>query len=130
MNTLQNEINTVATDVPITILGMNQIGHEIGNDSTTEGRDIPWLQDVDANADGDSDVWLTSWDFVYRDVVIVDANNEFVEAYNLTQNDLGEPANFNAHKQMLIDAAGAAWNNKVNHRDVDDNGVVMPLDAF
>ena len=33
---------------------------------------MPWLQDVDGDGDGRSDVWLNSWDVEYRDVLIVD----------------------------------------------------------
>ena len=35
---------------------MNPVGFELGNDSVSEGRDIPWLQDTDADGDGTIDV--------------------------------------------------------------------------
>jgi hypothetical protein len=37
-------------------------------------------------------VW-TSWEIVYRDVVIVDDANERIGVYNLTEHDLGEATN-------------------------------------
>ena len=66
----------------IQLIGINQITHEGGNAQVSEGRDLPWLQDVDANNDGQSDVWLNSWPYQFRDVVIVDANND--ETYNFS----------------------------------------------
>ena len=60
--------------------------------------DIPLLQDtVDENVVG-------TWNPTYRDVVILDANNEFVEAYNLTTYSLSVQANYDTLKQKLIDA--------------------------
>ncbi len=49
---------------------MNERGNELGNASTTEDRQLPWLQDVDADNDGNSDTWQGTWDYEWRDVVI------------------------------------------------------------
>ena len=65
------------------ILGLNEVGHESGNDAFCEGRDLPWLQDT-----ADAGVWQ-EWGVVYRDVVILDADGEAVEVYNLTENRWG-----------------------------------------
>ena len=65
----------------------------------TEGRDLPWLQE-----NSDYPVW-TTWAPVYRDVIILDANNVQVGVFNLTDTSLGETENHDALKQMFVDAA-------------------------
>jgi hypothetical protein len=77
---------------------VNQAGFEAQNDLMTAGRTLPWLQDR-----ADVDVWL-AWAVEYRDVIILDAQNRRVDVYNLTLHDLGDPANFAALKQKLLDA--------------------------
>ena len=69
---------------------MNERGQEFGNEVTTDGVDLPWLQDVDSDGDGRSDVWANSWPFEWRDVVIVDRDNTVIETYNLTNNNLAD----------------------------------------
>ncbi len=49
--------------------------------------------------------WGT-WNPVYRDVIIVDAEGNRVEAYNLTTYDLGNPDNYAALKAKLQSADG------------------------
>ena len=73
---------------------MNEVGHEAGNALVAEGRELPWLQDADLNANSLSDVWTESWDITFRDVVILDGQNKVVSVYNLTSHDLGNPDNF------------------------------------
>ena len=87
---------------------MNPFSESAGNESMSEGRDIPWLQDTDADQDDESDNFLTSWPFVYRDVVIVDANSLAVDTFNLTINSLEEPDSYATLRQMLIDVASGA----------------------
>lgn len=88
-------------------MGINAEGQEIGNASMTDGRDIPWLQDVDADADGKSDVWDNLWNVTWRDVVILDDENVEVGVFNLTEHDLAIQEEYNALRQMLIDTATA-----------------------
>ena len=83
----------------IQILGVNGIGLEGANAQTCAGRTIPWLQDVAAE-----DVW-TAWQVNYRDVVIVDEENRVVDVFNLTASDLGVQANYDALRDLLIQAA-------------------------
>lgn len=80
----------------IEILGVNQVGVESGNAAICNGRDIPWLQETAAD-----DVW-GRWNVNYRDVIIVDADNVPVGVYNLTDHDLGVPANYDELKAMLL----------------------------
>ncbi len=104
---MQTDLDTNHPQLGIDILGVNMAGREIGNLVTTAGRDIPWLQDLDVDQNGESDVW-ESWGIILRDVIILDAKNEKVGRFNLTVNDLSVPANYDALKQMLIDAVDVA----------------------
>ena len=119
---MQKDLDANYPDLNISILGMNPIRLEIGNEGVSEGRDIPWLQDTDADGDGQSDNWLTSWPFVYRDVVVVDANNVAVDAFNLTLHSLEEPDSYDTLRQMLIDVARSAI-------DAVDDVVATPTGA-
>jgi len=78
---------------------VNEPGYESGNTSVTSGRDTPWLQDTEEEA-----VWDT-WDPTYRDVIILDGNNEVYDIYNLTTNSLATEENYEELKALLIAAA-------------------------
>lgn len=95
---------------------------------------MPWLQDIDGDADGRSDVWMNSWDFEFRDVVIVDRNSTVIEPYNLTQNDLADSDNLETLKNKFIEAAvtppATPWQQPIEPLDVDSNGIISPLDAL
>jgi hypothetical protein len=83
----------------IQILGINPEAYASGNVEMCAGRDLPWLQES-------SGVSVASdWGAIFRDVVILDVNNEWVTAYNLTTHDLGVPANYEALKDLLRAAA-------------------------
>lgn len=99
---MRNDLALNRPDLAIQILGVNHRGYEAGNGSITSGRDIPWLQDVDADHDGQSDVW-TSWNVDYRDVVILDAANNKLEVFNLTTHDLSQ--DYLSLRELLVDAA-------------------------
>jgi hypothetical protein len=114
-------------------MGINEPNQEPGNASTTNGRDIPWLQDVDANSNGRADAAMDLWNMSFRDVVILDGANQKVGTYNLNQHDLANSGNYATLKQMLIDTAmleQTPWQNPTNPRDVDNNGNVVPLDVL
>lgn len=98
---------------------------------------MPWLQDLDADGDGSSDVWLGSWPVEYRDVVILDKNNVRTDVYNLTLNDLADPTHYQIVKSKLIAAAEAAgsassfsWTNQTNKLDVNNDTNISPIDAL
>ena len=65
----------------------------------TDGRTLPWLQDTQGQ-----NVW-EGWAVIWRDVVILDTQNNVRGIYNLTEHDLGIPANLAELKKMLLDAA-------------------------
>jgi len=96
---MQAEIDTLALDTSVSILGVNGVGQEAGNDAVCQGRQLPWLQDV-----AETDVW-NAWGVTYRDVVILDRDNHFLRAYNLTTHNLGDPAAYADLKQILVEAA-------------------------
>jgi hypothetical protein len=132
---MQQQLRDNHPELDIQILGVNERGHELGNPSITNGRSLPWLQDVDADSDGASDNFMNRWDYAYRDVVIVDAQNRPIEAYNLTVNDLGQPENFDTLMQKLIDAAEQqvevpSWTNPLEPLDVNGDTQVSPVDAL
>ena len=81
------------------MLGINEIDKSSGNDTITDGRSLPWLQDTDAAA------VTSSWQHNLRDVVILNARNERVAVFGLTENSLGEPANYETLKQLFLNAA-------------------------
>ncbi len=81
----------------VTIAGVNEAGHESGNEAFTDGRDLPWLQDVEG-----VDVW-SSWGIDYRDVIVLDGEGYPLFRYNLTEHDLG--TDYDELKQLLDDAA-------------------------
>lgn len=85
--------------MPIQILGVNDVGFEAGNANISSGRKLPWLQ-----ATAMADVW-EQWKPTFRDVVILDGDNKVVAIFNLSTNDLSNPANYEALKKLLLDAA-------------------------
>ena len=96
---MQAEIDSGGTSIPVRILGVNAAGHESDNAVVCEGRSIPWLQDTE-----EQHVW-TSWQVTYRDVVILDAENHVLQAYNLTTHNLALPTHYAELKDILTAAA-------------------------
>lgn len=91
---MQKELEAEAPGA-IRLLGVNGIGLEADNATMTNGRVLPWLQDV-----AGVDVW-TKWGVTYRDVVILDATGTVRGAYNLTVHDLNVAANRDELKAQL-----------------------------
>jgi hypothetical protein len=80
------------------IVGINEAGKESGNEGFTEGRDLPWLQDSIG-----TDVWGL-WEVDYRDVIILDSDNQFYAVYNLSRNDLNVEANYQTLMALILEA--------------------------
>ena len=130
---MQAELRTAYPILDIQIVGINEVGHEVSNDLMTANRTTPWLQDVDGNANQVSDVWYDLWDVTYRDVIIVNGQNETVDVYNLTANDLGVAANHATLRGKLLDAAMTEqkpWQNHRDRFDINDDGFVVPGDVL
>ena len=129
---MQKELETIYPALDIELIGVNKVGKAAGNEEATQGRDIPLLQDVDAEGDGDSDVW-SLWNVEWRDVVIVDGNNAQVDTYNLTSYNLAEAENYATLREMLVDGAMQSqkpWQNSQDELDTDNNTDVTLLDAL
>jgi hypothetical protein len=95
--------------VEIRVAGINAVGLEFGNGGISQGRTIPWLQDVmDQNVWGTwrvNELRATAPGVVYRDVILLQGDNKPFAVYNLTEHDLGVPANYDYLKNLLRTAA-------------------------
>lgn len=80
---------------------VNAIGYDSGLDALAAVSDLPILQD-----DATADVW-NQWGAVWRDVYVLDADNEVYAVYNLTTYDLSDPANYQALYDLFVEAASA-----------------------
>ena len=103
LDALQEDLDANYPDLGVEIVGINLAGRDSGNTSITAGVDLPWLQDEDSDADGNSDVW-NDWGAQLRDVMIVDDQNRLVETINLTLNDLAETSNYDSLKAKIVGA--------------------------
>ena len=62
--------------------------------------DLPLLQD-----NSTQDVWQ-QWAVTYRDVILLDQNNHIAGIYNLSVNSLGDPENYFALRDLILEIAG------------------------
>ena len=102
---MQTQIDAMTLLVEVQILGVNGAGLEGSNANACEGKDLPWLQETPNQM-----VW-SPWQVNYRDVIIINENNEPLATYNLTDHDLGSSANFEELKAMLVGYAGGPSGN-------------------
>ncbi len=98
---MQKEINAAPAKVAIQIVGVNQDQHQSGSPAFTMNRDLPWLDE------GPMDQVWQAWNVSYRDVVILDDENRTVAVYNLTVNDLSDPAKYAELKTLLLSIGNA-----------------------
>ena len=90
-----SELRSAYPDADVQILGLNEAGYESGNSLLPGSGSLPALQDTtEANVKG-------AWAATYRDVVLVDEEGRFVEAYNLTQYSLGVSSNYATLKDKI-----------------------------
>jgi hypothetical protein len=138
LDILQDELESTYPLLNIQIAGINEFGQDPpgANELATEGRTIPLLQDVDGNANQVSDVWYDRWDVTYRDVVILNGQNEKIDVYNLTPPtgyDLRVAENYATLRNKLVDAAMTEqkpWQNHRDRFDINDDGFVVPRDVL
>jgi hypothetical protein len=78
---------------------VNGVGYEEKNDEMCEGRDLAWLQDT-----AGAKVW-NDWGVIYRDVIMLDADNKLVGVYNVTDQDLVLDENYAALFALMEEAA-------------------------
>ena len=108
---MQKDVDSVATPVPIRFLGVNEAGLESGNPEICNGRTLAWLQDVPSVKAWDL------WHVTFRDVVVLDQNNQVAFIYNLSTYDLADSANYAELKRRVLETAGAVtrssrWNSR------------------
>lgn len=141
---MQADIEANYPSSPVQIMAINEHGADSANNVATALNDLPFLQDVDQNNDGESDVWSDWWtgegpydpSISWRDVHVVDADGERQDIYNLTSHDLGTQANYDALKEMIVSVATAKrvaqspWQNRVEPLDTNNDGNVVPNDAL
>ena len=95
---MQAELDGEVHMKPIDILGVNLAG--LGNNEAfCSGKTIPWLQDT-----ADAMVWA-SWGAAWRDVFVLDGELKPVAIYNLSANNLGDPAKYAELKAIITGAA-------------------------
>ena len=99
LDELQAELDGMEPPVAIDILGVNYAGYESGNETITSGRDLPWLQDTPQE-----DV-IGRWGPAFRDLVVLDGDNDLLDVYNLTEHTLADPSNYAELKDLLVNAA-------------------------
>ena len=130
---MQDEFDRHYPSLDVSIIGINEVGYS-PTGFITDGRDLPWLVDVDADQNGQSDVWYDSWEINYRDVVVVDRANDAVGVLNVTTQSLSDPENYDALKSMLINAGvrppDSQWQSPIEALDVNADSVIAPLDAL
>lgn len=96
---MQSQIDKLDWPANVNILGINEAGHESGNEINCDGRVIPWLQDT-----VDEDAWR-KWNITFRDVVILDPDNSPVAVYNLSTYNLAVTANYDSLMSLLRQVA-------------------------
>lgn len=135
---MQDELEAHYPSSDISIIAINEFGEDSANDVAAELTDLPLLQDIDGNADNESDVW-EDWGAAWRDVRIVDADGELAgDVMNLTDsgNDLRDDEPFGRLKGMIVEVATAdrvaktPWQNRVEPLDVTSDGFVSPADVL
>lgn len=132
---MQSELRAEFPDAPLQVIGVNEYGHESGDPQITEGSQTPFLQDVDTDGNGVSDVWYDVLEITYRDVKILNQQNEVIGTVNLTTPggyDLREVANYEALKEIMADVAleRAFWQNHDDPTDVNSDGQTTAVDAL
>lgn len=129
---MQKDLEATYPVLRIRLLGVNAYGQDAGNGPMTLGRELPWLQDVDADHDGRGDA-AASWNANYRDVYILDGANVQVATFDVESKDLNQSANYTALQELLVDAAMTSqkpWRNADEPLDVNDDTRVEPIDAL
>ncbi len=138
---MQDDFAANFPSLKIQILGVNEndVGDADANAAFCANRDTPFLQDVDANNNQRSDVWYDLWNVTYRDVIILNTENEIVDVFNLTTHGLESPmapdrTNFEALRQSFIDTAKTPpktiWQSPIEPLDVNRDELITPLDAL
>ena len=100
---MQADLDANNPNLPIQIFAINGIGYSSGVGNLTNIHTLPMLEDTSF-----AQVW-SQWGAVYRDVMILDGNNEVSSVFNLTTyniSDVQNPSgNYATLKQLFINTA-------------------------
>lgn len=127
---MQNDLNRNLPSSQVKIFAINETGQEVANAVAAATGDLPLLQDTSAE-----DVW-SDWQATWRDVQIVDAEGELSGIYNLTRNDITVDGNYQALREMIVNAATSKrvatspYQNRIEPMDTTKDGFVAPNDVL
>ncbi len=97
---MQDELDASHPELGIRLLIVNEDGYESGLESLFAVTDLPVLQDDEVAL-----VW-ERWDATWRDVWVLDPDNEAHAVYNLTEHNLAVAEEYEGLRLLLIEAAG------------------------
>jgi len=93
LDRMQGDVDALDTPVPITLIGINQVGYESGNDTITSDVDLPWLQDTQQ-----ADVFGAWPPARIRELKIVGRDGQVAATFDLNQDD---PVDEQAYQRVL-----------------------------
>ena len=96
---MQAELESSYPNLDIEIFAINMTGTSSGLQYFSSDLNRPVVQDDTATG-----IW-NDWGASWRDVYILDQNNELILVYNLTTYNLSDSNNYNTLMQHFIDAA-------------------------
>jgi len=96
---MQAEIEANHPSLDVKIFAINMPGYSSGASSLAPAIYLPMVQD-----DSTLDIW-NDWGALWRDVYLLNENNELVMVYNLSQNNLGNSTSYNTLMQHFVDIA-------------------------
>lgn len=104
---MQNELSADYPSLNIDILAINQLGAESGIASISSAHHLPIVNDESSIG-----IW-SNWGGVWRDVFILNQQNEIHTIYNLTQHNLapgyGTCSNGTSTNETDCQSAGGSW---------------------
>ena len=95
---METELRAEHPELQLALLAIDAQGHEGGLPDVATTGNLPCLQDT-----AKDDVW-GSWGAEWRDVYVLNRENEVTAVYNLTLFSLSDPANYATLEALLIDA--------------------------
>ena len=96
---MQAELETEYPSLDIQLIGVNENGFSSGNSSVATISSLPLIQDNSTDQ-----IWST-WGVTFRDVIILDEDNQIVASFNLTQYSLSDSTNYADLKSLLVTEA-------------------------
>ena len=96
---MQAELEAEYPSLEIHLIGVNENGFSSGNSSVAAISSLPLIQD-----NSTEQIWST-WGVTFRDVIILNEDNQIVTSFNLTQNALSNSTNYANLKSLLVTEA-------------------------